>query len=169
MPKKELRCGQALSMQWGLHALQKLKEDIDKGEGVATKALLGEQAKAVNGGDGLDTLALGITQLLNMNLPFALELALKAIIEKEDKVEKREGHLLSKLYAKITGRIQTRIDQEYNALIFPKIEPIRELFELYSKDFVEWRYLDNPEKLEKIRTTDMQLALCAILTVYDEI
>lgn len=163
----ELLHGQSLAMQWVGLALQKIIADVDIG-GDITKQLMGS-AKSVDKGDGLDTLAIGCNYVVNFVLPFAAELALKALIIREGK-EPHFSHNLSDLYNKLSESTKLQLQNKFT--VHCKIDSahttrkLEDFFAAHKKDFVDWRYLDEAKKVKK-EEKEMQLAICAILDVYN--
>lgn len=163
MNEEKLRHGQALAMQWVVYSLQKMNSDI-KNNGGVTKNLIGD-AKSVNGSNDLDTLATGCDYVVNFVLPFAIELALKSLLLKEGKTAGRIHGLLD-LYNKLPE--STRNSLQDNYIKNQKVERItfEKLLDNHKDDFINWRYLENAELLNKDEKK-MQLALCSILDIYN--
>ena len=167
MNKQKLLHGQALAMQWVGFALQSIIADIHSG-GSITKQLMGS-AKSVGNGNDLKTVAIGCNYVVNFVLPFAIELALKALLAKTGQGFKFTHDLLA-LYNKFSPDIKGRLQSEFIIQLekggCPETGSFEDLLTAHKNDFVDWRYLDKAEKLKK-EEKEMHLAICAILEIYN--
>ncbi|MGL5210604.1 hypothetical protein [Cetobacterium sp.] len=161
MSKINLRRGQAMSLQWVAYFLEKVKLDIEKNNGNLTKEILGN-ATAVNGKVDYDSLKIGCSYGLNFILPFALELGLKSLLEKEG-IPYRRIHKLDELFDLLPNEVRLRINYKVSQ---NKIN-IRMFLIKFSNNFVNARYLDNPVDLE-YDSHNMQLILCSVLDEIDK-
>lgn len=165
---KELLHGQALAMQWVGFAMQKIMEDVKVG-GTKTQQLLGN-AKTVGNNSGIETLSLGCSYVVNFVLPFTIELALKALLTKEN-VNSGNIHDLLDLYNNLPEQIKSNLDAQYQSLSANGTTSgsqslLKNLLKEHRKDFVSWRYLENVENLKRDEK-EMQFAICAILDIYN--
>ena len=106
---------------------------------------------------------IGMTSINTVMLSFALELALKGALQREDKKPDRT-HNLSDLYGCLTNESQERIVKEWREQLFlsketKDIGPCY-FFSLHQEDFANWRYLKSP-KME-FRDHDMNAAIMAV-------
>lgn len=164
MSKINLRRGQAMSLQWVAYFLEKVKLDIEKNNGNLTKEILGN-ATAVNGKVDYDSLKIGCSYGLNFILPFALELGLKSLLEKEG-IPYRRIHKLDELFDLLPDKVRLRIEIRYYRASKNKTN-VRVFLIKFSNNFVNARYLDNPVDLE-YDSHNMQLILCSVLGEIDK-
>lgn len=164
------RRGEAMAMQWVGFALQKIIADTAQGGNLANM-LLGE-ARSVGGEKGTSILKLGCAWTQNVVLAFAVELSLKALLVKQDG-HHEHTHKLVDLYDKLSEETQNKIESEYlKALEEGGSKSDKSLIQLltdHQDDFVEWRYLDNVDENLDSEPNELQLAICAILNVYEVI
>jgi hypothetical protein len=162
-----LRHGQALAMQWVGLVLQKIVKDISSG-GNITKQLIGD-AKSVNSKNDLNTIALGCHYVVAFILPLTIELALKALLSKQG-IKPKNSHNLSDLHEQVPEQMKRTLQDTFfhqkKEVLNQENGSLEQLLARHSKDFVDWRYLDQPERLEK-SDTEMQIAICTILDVYN--
>ena len=99
---------------------------------------------------------------MNVAAPFGVELALKALLQREGRDSWR--HDLVCLYDQLPDPVRDRVEAEYRSL---NQGTLRELLVAHKDDFVEWRYLDKwpPPSASAVR--DLQFAICAVLNVYN--
>ncbi|WP_189318537.1 HEPN domain-containing protein [Flavobacterium sp. LM5] len=165
--KKNRLHGQSLAIQWVGKALQNVIVDVQAGGSIAHQ-LMGND-KSMDGGNGLETLALGCDYVMNFVLPFSLELALKSLLIKDGK-EPRHTHDLFKLYDELSDEMKAKLQKEYfNHLRiagFNETESLNELLLKHRKSFELGRYLENPEKM-KNDEEKLQLAIYTVLGIID--
>lgn len=167
MKKEKLRHGQALAMQWVAFAMQKISTDVKSG-GKITESLLGD-ATTIKGTSGLETLSIGCVYVTNFVLPLAIELSLKALIEKEGKTYPQTHNLL-KLFNLLSLKTQNILEIQYHSHsennLAGSCECLRELLENHQQDFEGWRYLDEASTLKR-EEFKLQYALTTILDIYE--
>ena len=166
----ELRHGQALAMQWVVFVLQRIERESD-GDGVLVKQLLGT-AQSVGRTNGIDTIRIGCLWTIPFLLGLAVELSLKAILVKEHGHHGTE-HDLAKLYKQIPEEVQKELESEFarhlEIVRTGNEKSLYALLKLHRKDFENWRYLDGDTKSLTEANTPMQLAVSAILDVYNRV
>jgi len=154
-------------MQWVAFAMQKISADVNSG-GTITGSLLGD-ATTIKGTSGLKTLSVGCMYVTNFVLPLAIELSLKALIEKEGNTYPQTHNLL-KLFNLLSSKTQNILETQYhlhseNDLV-GTCKCFKELLENHQQDFEEWRYLDEASKLKR-EEFKLQYALTTILDIYE--
>lgn len=157
------RRGQAMSLQWVAYLLQSTQIDTQVG-GDLTRSLLSYGMKDASRKD-LVALQLGCVYTTNFILPLAIELALKALILQEGKKPKREHNLIH-LYNQLSRNAFEKLEDKFFTLKNIQTKTSCHLVNLLSEhadDFIEWRYLDSPQKLKRDEI-DLQIALVAILS-----
>lgn len=166
MNKKEILHGQALSMQWVGYALNKISTDINAG-GDISKQLL-DSVKSLDKIEGLKALSIGCNYVINFLLPFTLELSLKALLAKEG-IEPNPKHNFLIHYNRFSGKMKQRLQNEYSNQCklggCHETGSLVQLLTVHQNDFVDWRYLENAEKLKR-EEKEMHIAIYTILEIY---
>ena len=164
----ELRHGQALAMQWVAFVLQLIEKEADGG-GDLVKQLLGT-TQSVSGTNGIATIRTGCLWTIPFLLGLAVELSLKAILIKEYGHHDNK-HDLAELYEEIPEGVQEKLESEFakhlEVVRNDNEKPLYALLKLHRKDFENWRYLDGDTKGLKEANISMQLAVTALLDVYN--
>ena len=125
-------------------------------------------------GEKTDTLVLnlGIQISINILLPLTAELALKGLKQKETTPDGfTKIHDLVKLFQDVSPDAQRRVNERFERYLSQDDETkntnldIWRFFEDHRKDFEEWRYLDDDDKVGSLIPAykEFHYTICAIL------
>ena len=153
-----LRHGQAMAMQYVAFLLQKIT--LPEGRPALEHVLRG--VTNAGGGSPVSIAALGCTWMMHVAAPLGVELALKALLQREG--QDSWGHDLVALYDELPDPVRDRVEAEYRSL---NQGTLRDLLVAHKDDFVEWRYLDKWPLPSASAVRDLQFAICAVLNVYN--
>ena len=138
---------QALALQWAIHELQLLPATEPY-----TPAHLGRHI------------------VINVMLPFATELALKGLLDKEyPSKEPRRIHDLAALYANLPSGVRNQVDSRF--MRYQRSDPhqiptptsMAAFLAMHKDDFERWRYLDDAAEIAPPEEQKFQYALSALL------
>ena len=160
------RHGQAVAMQYVGYLLQTIPEEKNQ------KYLRGllENVTSEGGGDGIHQARLGCIWAVNIVIAFTVELALKALLIKNE-MEPPKQHDLLKLYTLLQLKTQNQLEDNFRISIengeVVGTKTLRQLLTSHRDDFVDWRYLDKELENLKSECRELQFAVHAILDVHN--
>ena len=157
-----LRHGQAIAAQYVAYLLQSVIVEGLDGD-VLVRLLKG--ARTVSGADPQRHTILGCAWILNIALAFGLELSLKAMLAKKGR-KYSYTHNLVRLFHHLPDETQQEIEAKFREIVESDVA-FRELLDRHQDDFKRWRYLDEPGNTNMGEVFLLQMAICAVLDVFD--
>ena len=165
MTEWKLRRNQAMSLQWTVFLLHKVRTKLESPDSLRIRKLLDYATDARSSFD-YSALKLGCVIAVKVLIAFAFELALKSVI-KFNGLNYPRTHSIIKLYNLIPKVGRQNIEKIYEDQCAqpPSIKrKIDELVSAINHQFVDWRYLDNAEDITNADDKVVQIFLSAILT-----
>lgn len=159
-----LRHGQALALQYAAQILM----NVHREPKIIPRVLSPDQLKAEH---SAETTALGCGYAARIVLPFIVELALKALIGKNNNGPAERTHRLSRLHDALPAVVQDNLDVDFERLKLSETpeetRSLRQILLDHDNDFPDWRYLDDPEGLATAPILTLQYVACSVLNVYN--
>ena len=159
-----LRHGQALALQYAVQILMNVKREPE----IVQRVL---SAAALNAKNAVKTTVLGCEYATRIMLPLVVEVALKALVAKDNNDEAEGTHRLCELHDALRRNVQGELNREFEHIKRSELpvetRSLRGILADHDNDFLDWRYLDDADRLLGDSIDTLQYVACAVLSVYN--